>query len=374
MSTVDVRYIFFPAFVALLQSITAGAAEHQRLILAESPERPRFELRDRDWPGKVGEASICLWKDDALAACSITIDDNTAPDHAWWQEMSKKYDLRITWFIVTSSVGRGWGGTWDGWQRLHAQGHDVQSHTVNHLRTTSPTWKGVENEYSESIRQIEAAMPGNKVLVLAYPGGKDQDKLNDPELAARHFIGCRGGVGLINPANRINYVRTNSIGELHVDDPKAPWADMQALFQKAVRKDSAYRGWYCSHYHQVKPEMREREEKHLAFVHQRVQNNDLWLGLFREVVQYGEERDTASLEVKSAAADKIVLSLTDEMDDTRFDFPLTVKVRVGPSWEAVRAEQGGRAVESRLLEHDGATYALVPVVPDRGDVSLEKQR
>jgi len=29
------------------------------------------------------------------------------------------------------------------------------------------------------------------------------------------------------------------------------------------------------------------------------------------VVQYGQERDTAHLEVKSAAADKIVLSLTD---------------------------------------------------------------
>jgi hypothetical protein len=120
--------------------------------------------------------------------------------------------------------------------------------------------------------------------------------------------------------------------------------------------------------------VREQEEKKLAFVHQRIQNNDLWLGLFREVVQYGQERDTAHLEVKSAAADKIVLSLTDEMDGKRFDFPLTVKVRVAPSWKAVRAEQGGRAVEAKSLEHDGATYALVQVVPDRGGVSLEKQR
>jgi len=264
MSNVGVRYLFLLAFaVAPLRSTADDAAEHQRLTLTERPEQPRFELCDRDWPGKFGEASVCLWKDDALAACSITIDDNTAPDHAWWQEMSKKYGLRVTWFIVTSSVGTGWGGTWEGWQRLHAQGHDVQSHTVNHLRTTSPTWKGVENEYSESIRQIEANMPDNRVLTLAYPGGKDQDKLNDPKLAAKHYIGCRGGAGLINPANRINYVQTNSIGMLHVDEPKAPWADMQALFQKTARRDSVYRGWYCSHYHQVKPDAREREGKHL---------------------------------------------------------------------------------------------------------------
>jgi hypothetical protein len=351
VSIVGVRYFFLLALAVVpFVSTAAGADNHQRPILAEQPERPRFELRDRDWPGKVGEASVCLWKDDALAACSITIDDNTAPDHAWWQEMSKKCGLRVTWFIVTGSVGTPWGGTWEGWQRLHAQGHDVQSHTVNHLRTASPSWKGIEAEYTESIRQIETAMPGNRVLVLAYPGGEDQDKLNDPKLAAEHYIGCRGGAGLINPANRIDYVRTNSIGMLHVDDPKTPWADMQALFRNNVRRDSSYRGWYCAHYHQVRPEVREQEEKKLAFVHQRVQSNDLWLGLFREVVQYGQQRDTAHLEVKSAAADKIVLSLVDEMDDTRFDFPLTVKVRVDPSWKAVRAEQGGRVVEARVLE------------------------
>ena len=374
MRNVNLRCLFLLACaVALLQPTAAITADLQRLVLAETPTQARFELRDRDWPDKFGEASVCLWKDDALAACSITIDDNTAPDHAWWQEMAKKYDVRVTWFIVTSSVGSGWGGTWEGWRRLHAEGHDVQSHTVNHLRTTSPTWKGVEAEYSESIRQIEAAMPGHKVLVLAYPGGKDQDTLNDPKLAAKHYIGCRGGAGLINPANRINYVQTNSIGMLHVDEPKAPWADMQALFQKSTRRDSVYRGWYCTHYHQVKPEMREQEEQHLTFVHRHVESNDLWLGLFREVVQYGQERDTAHLQVKAAAADKIVLNLTDEMDDQRFDFPLSVKVRVDPSWKAVKAMQGDRTVESKLLKHDGTAYALVQIVPDQGDVHLEQQ-
>lgn len=374
MNSEVVRYVYLLLLAIVpLSPIDAIAADRQRPILSETPTQPRFELRDRDWPGKVGEASVCLWKDDALAACSITIDDNTSPDHAWWQEMSKKYGLRVTWFIVTGSVGTGWGGTWEGWRRLHAEGHDVQSHTVNHLRTTSPTWKGVENEYSESIRQIEGAMPGNKVLTLAYPGGKDQDKLNDLKLAAKYYIGCRGGAGVINPANRINYVRTNSIGELHIDDPKAPWADMRALFQKNLRKDTAYRGWYCTHYHQVKPEVREQEEQKLAFVHQRAESSDLWLGLFREVAQYGQERDTAHLEVKSVAADRIVLSLTDDLDDARFDFPLTVKVRVSPSSKAVKAVQGGRALGAKLLEHEGDIYALVQIVPDRGEVSLEQR-
>jgi hypothetical protein len=95
------------------------------------------------------------------------------------------------------------------------------------------------------------------------------------------------------------------------------------MFRNTTRRDFAYRGWYCTPYHQVRPGVREQEEKKLAFVHQQVLSNDLWLGLFREVVQYGQERDTAHLEVKSVAADKVVLSLTGEMDDSRFDSPLT---------------------------------------------------
>ena len=75
--------------------------------------------------------------------------------------------------------------------------------------------------------------------------------------------------------------------------------------------------------------------------------------------------------MKSVAADKVVLSLTDEMDDARFDFPLTVKVRVTSSWKAVKAVQGARTVAAKLLEQGDAAYALVQVVPDRGDVSLE---
>ena len=213
-------------------------------------------------------------------------------------------------------------------------------------------------------------MPGNKVLTLAYPGGKDQDKLTDLNLAAKHYIGCRGGAS-INRANQIDYVQTNSIGMLHVDEPTAPWADMQALFQTRHKRRLSRLVLFALPPGQAGGA--EQEEKHLAFVHQRVLSNDLWLGLFREVVEYGQERDTAHLEVKSVAADKIVLNLTDEMDDVRFDFPLTVKVCVEPSWKAMRAVQSGRTVAAKVLEHDGAAYALVQVVPDRGEVSLEWQ-
>ena len=69
-----------------------------------------------------------------------------------------------------------------------------------------------------------------------------------------------------------------------------------------------------------------------------------------------------------------MLKLTNElMDDPRFDFPLTVKVRLDPAWKTIAATQAAKPVEAKRVEHDGGTYALVQAVPGRGEVTLTNE-
>ena len=96
----------------------------------------------------------------------------------------------------------------------------------------------------------------------------------------------------------------------------------------------------------------------------------IWFGTFPAVAKYGQERDTATLKTVSSGAKRVVLSLADRMDDALFDEPLTLKVRLPDAWKTVRAAQGGKPVAARLVEHDGAAYALVDAVPDRGEIVL----
>lgn len=350
-----------------------GRAEgQQQRILPEPPAAGRFVVKDRDWPTQPGEASICLWKDDAIASLSITVDDNWAPDHAWWLEMGRKHGLRVTWFVISGRVGgrnASFGGTWDGFRKLLAAGHDVQSHTATHLHTEDPGWKGIESEYADSRKQIEAGLPGHRVLALAYPGGKNAS-LNDPALAARYYIGCRGTTGSVNPANKINYLRTHSVGgPIKFGNAQFESQDLLSTLEKGrARNAGLYRAWYCCHFHGVKPEERARTEESFAALGQKVAAGVLWAGLFKDVVRYGQERDTARLQVLQATPRQVVLTVTDEMDDALFDFPLTVKVRL--AWLSARATQNGRAVACRVIEHDGATFALVDAVPDRGEVTV----
>lgn len=356
----------------MLVAQLAGAEEnHQQRILPNAPDKARFELRDREWPGQPGAASVCLWKDDAVAALSITIDDNWASDHPWWLEMGQKYGLHFTWFVISGHVDGSHPivGKWSDFAKLLKAGHDVQSHTVFHLNTADPGWKSIESEYADSVKQIEAGLPGHRVVALAYPGGKNT-ALNDTNVAAKYYSGCRGTAGHMNPAAQINYLNANSIGGA-INLTECPWSSGNletALNAPKKAADKWYRAWYCCHFHGVNEPERAKLDKSFAYVTQKVNEGELWVGLFREVCLYGQERDTAHLEVKESSPSRIVINLTDAMDDKLFDCPLTVKVRLPSAWTAAKALQGSKAAACRILAHDDARFALVDVIPDRGEV------
>jgi len=419
------------------------AGETQRFNLPDKPTAPRFEVTDKKWPAKIGEADLCLWHDDKLAALSLGVDDNFAGEIDWWKEKAKLYDLKVTWFVITGKVkkeGRSYGGYWSQFEELERLGHAVESHTVTHLHVAEPDWgtpewtyekaqaargaaikeakataaaagddkmsatpakpsveteaepgesaptvrtsaenhaaarlaaadkpatdpaKGVDWEYAQSIAQIESNIPGKKVSALAYPGGRNT-VYNDRKIAAKHFRVARGAAGSPNRANQIDYMMTNAMSGWDFDAPRGP----RSILDPKLYKGFYYRGWVILFAHGV-----SNYQEHFIKTFEFIKENrePLWVGLFADVAKYGQERDTATLKVESSASDKITFSLTDEMDDGYFNFPLTVKVRIPNDWKTVSATQAGKPAIAKVLEHEGASYALVQAVPDAGVVTI----
>ncbi len=335
----------------------------------------RFEVADRVWPKQVGVPHVCLWAGDALAAVSITIDDNTAPDHAWWLDQSRRYGFQATWFVITSLVNDarpGYHGNWAAFRKLHGAGHDIQSHTITHVspnRGFDPNdpAKNLDVEYGMSREIIERHVPGQRVLTLAYPGGSYQREHTDPTLAAKYYAAARGGAGQINPANRVNYRQTSSVGNgLHVDGSRNSLVNL--IDRRKSYRPFQYRGWYVTHFHRVNDADKPRLEEGFAFLKEH--RSDIWTGLFREVALYGQERDTARIAVDSIDDREIRFTLTDKMLDAWYTFPLTIKMRIHGDWDRLEARQGERPVPASKVEHAGNWYALVQVVPDRGQVVL----
>jgi phosphoribosylformylglycinamidine (FGAM) synthase PurS component len=46
---------------------------------------------------------------------------------------------------------------------------------------------------------------------------------------------------------------------------------------------------------------------------------------------------------------------------------------LGIKWKSIRTIQNGKAIESKIVEHEGAQYGLIKAVPDQGSVMLTAQ-
>lgn len=346
-----------------------GATTDQGAGADLGPGNPGTVIQDsvkgRVWPQAHGEAMVCLWQDDKLGAISYTIDDNQQPDHAWWQAQSQTYGFKLTWFVITGRVGTGaFWGTWSEFANLRAKGHDIQSHTVTHLDGSLT----IDQEYKDSAAAIEANIPGAKVLVLAYPGGTNSS-MNDPTVAKKYYVGARGTTGTHNQADNINYMQTNSLSASwnYATDH---WASLTNIVTYNPSRPKSYRAWQCMHFHGM--DTQARADAITGFQWVQAHKAEMWTGLFREVILYGQERDAVTLSVPLVNSDHVVLTLTDGLDDSVFNYPLTLKVGLDASWTTVTATQGGQAVPVTLVTHSGKPFALVSAVPDAGQVVLGK--
>lgn len=338
------------------------------------------------WPENPGDAHVALWNDDLVGAYSITIDDNFNNEHDQWLDFSRQYGVDFTWFVITGSQSTGnMKYIPEEWERMIAEGQDVQSHTVTHedrRETALFTEQQYIDDYLGAIEAINALEGGNgKTMGYPFGGG-------NKEIAARYHIAARGVQGYPNQVGNVDYMSVSSFsnsGATKIEATGPNDQSVEAVVKTLVDPNvlvlnrSYYRGWSNSHFHSINTSvynsskgmnLKGKDIAKYMLDYLAEYEDQIWVGTFTEVAMYGQERDTHKLRVTENTGERITFTLTDQMDDTLFDFPLTVKIRVDNDWEGVSAEQNGAEVPVSMVTHEGNRYALVKAVPDKGAVEL----
>ncbi|WP_020558046.1 polysaccharide deacetylase family protein [Thiofilum flexile] len=343
----------------------------QLLNLPDPKGIARYTITGRVWPNNLGEASICMWKDDKLAAFSLTIDDNHIQDHPFWTQLCDEFGFKATWFVIGNQVS--WQNeSWANWQALLNAGHDIQSHGYSHL---CDAMFYIQREYRQSVEVMMDNLKDAQVVTHAYPFGFKTNKvgsrceciktLNDRAEAAKYFLAARDVIGAIAAINKVDFMAVPSISNLrNFFNSTTTFAYFDSIFD--VNNKINYRAWYCGHMHHL-PDQATKDYMRQVFQHLKKKSADVWVGTFTQIAKYAQQYATAKISNLTVQNKQIRFEVTDQMYDGWFNFPLTIKIRLDTSWGTnLKAVQNGKIIPVQVITYVGAPYALVDAVPDAG--------
>lgn len=361
-------------YITILLLTAFNAVSQDKFILDDSTV-PRFKLTDKIWPQTIGKASVCLWNDDKLSAFTITIDDNYEQDISFWIQLQEKYGFKFTWFVITEAEKKYNVKNWNLFNKLSQKGNAIQGHDDRNwyknkdegikypsLRVYNKRLKRTKNTIGKRIKNQEC-------LTYAYPWG--EGNVNE---VAKHFIASRGVIGLLNPADQIDFKQIRSISNPHIylnDSTRNRY--ILPLLNKTTKLENKnyYRGWGSTHFHEVSTlEVQKNTNDFLKYLKKK--EDKLWVGTFPDIAKYAQEYATHSLKLNSISKNIISFNLTDEMQDEIYNFPLTIKIRLANDWSSFLATQNGKKIKSKIIIYNQNKYALVKAKPDQGQVILKK--
>ncbi len=308
---------------------------------------------------------IGTWQGFRQAAVSYTFDDDLPNQYSIAVPMFNAKGFKMTLFTVTTWLP---GASWTPVQTAAAYGHEVASHTVTHQDLTTLTAVGVTSEVTDSQNAINANVPGQQCITLAYP------YCNPPfntAVVSNLYIAARGCSGQLVPPTPPNFMNISSFvcgsqGLLQYSDIKAK-ADAAAASGSwcvylihAIDNDNGY-----------SPLPSTTLQATLNYLS--TNQSKFWVETFGHVVSYIQERNAASVAETANTGDSITLQVTHNLNSWIYNYPITLRRPLPPGWPGASVSQNNYAIPAQFVNLNSTNYVMFDVVPNGGDVTLTKQ-
>lgn len=304
---------------------------------------------------------IADWKGFSKAAVTYTFDDACANQYKIAIPMFNEFNYDATFYPVIN-----WAPNWTSFQKAADEGHEIASHTVSHVNFGNVTDSATQiKELKEAKESIEKNISGQSCMTIAYPfcAPSKLDYTKKYYIAARH---CQGNIESKTPKDfyNISSVIVGNQGSIKSSSD----------FNNKVEAAAKTNGWLVYLLHGIDndggyspiptPELR----KGLDYLH--AKRSDFWVSTFYNVVQYIRERDCATMVEIEVKNDTILAELNDTLDNSIYNYPLTIRRIFPENWTNVKVTQNGNQVITKYNETDGQKYVEFNVIPDSGIIIL----
>jgi hypothetical protein len=99
-------------------------------------------------------------------------------------------------------------------------------------------------------------------------------------------------------------------------------------------------------------------------------DNLIWIETIGNITKYIKERDAHSYQILSQSNSLIEISLTDNLPDNIYNFPLTAYISIPETWEKVLLIQGNSSKVYETFSLDTMQVLLAQIIPDKEIIQL----
>lgn len=104
------------------------------------------------------------------------------------------------------------------------------------------------------------------------------------------------------------------------------------------------------------------------------QNEDkLWESTFGNVARYIKERNNVSVKELSVNDSLITFNVTDTLDYTIYNYPVTIRRVLPEDWSSASIVQNGKTISSQIVKVNSKNYIMFDVAPDSDDIQIIKE-
>ncbi len=345
-----------------------------------------------------GTLRFTNYADDRQSAFSLTFDDGLLTHSENVRPILNQYGFKGTFYVLppylTETLPGIWRyGTWPGFQSMAAEGHEIGSHTMNHYDLTSLLWGDVNDdstllyELYQSKIFIEQKIPTEKCISLNYPytlhnsyvdsaaslfyeNGRTLGQVpNDSSLTEEQWYGLNAKVVLFDePRNSVS----DDLDELFtflewtqnsIDNHKWGMIIIHDVVPIEQLPELVGQGIY-------EPISNEWLTSLCDFLWNRSSNKEVWVETVGNITRYIKERDAAEYQIISSSNQLIEITLTDNLIDEIYNYPLSAYIKVPGDWNYVRLQQGSFVDTLEVIEKGIDWVVLAKITPDKGLISL----
>ncbi len=286
--------------------------------------------------------NIAEIKDNKNAAYTFVSDDGLYSSVEFFNSEFKRLDLCGTVALISGWVGNpgaGEGydyGTWDKWRALLDDGRfTVSNHTYMHPTFVNQDKSVYEYQINKGYEVLKKELPKQKILSVCAPGNAVNDTVREA-VSQKHYSLRGGGTENSLP---ITEKSLYSVGFKTVTN-ETTLETMNLWVDNAIFSNK----WLMEMWHGVEdegwsPPSKANATAHFEYVAQN--RDDLWIADWDDVITYTLQRLNSKITVTEKTNTKMVVEVTNSLDNTIFDSELTLNVTLPDGWENVNVSVNG---------------------------------